>query len=150
MVYFVACIGSPVFIYLFVFLACISLLSISFLFRILLWIPLLFSLEVSLLSILQKRSGVAPRFLSEVLRRAVLHSYFVINLPGLVQFGKNLSYILPALASKNCLQQSISVKLMYQFLYLINGYLFLRYYEKVFREERNQNKKGNSQGVTTT
>ena len=64
-----------------------------------LWIPLLFSFEVSLLSILKKRSGVVTRFLSEVSRRALLQPYLVINLPGLVQFGKNLSYILPALVS---------------------------------------------------
>ena len=70
-----------------------------FFFWFFLWIPLLFSFEVSLLSILKKRSGVVTRFLSEVSRRALLQPYLVINLPGLVQFGKNLSYILPALAS---------------------------------------------------
>ena len=42
------------------------------------------------------------------------------------------------------------MKLIYQFLYLINGYLFFRCLEKVFEEERNENKKGNSRGVTTT
>ena len=52
--------------------------------------------------------------------------------------------ILPPLASDNYLQQSISVKLIYQFLYLINGYLFFRYLEEIFEEERNENKKGNS------
>ena len=35
-------------------------------------------------------------------------------------------------------------------LYLINAYLFFRCLEKTFEEERNQNKKGNSRGVTTT
>ena len=70
-----------------------------FFFWFFLWIPLLFSFEVSLLSILKKRSGVVTRFLSEVSRRALLQPYLVINLPGLVQFGKNLSYILPPLAS---------------------------------------------------
>ena len=34
------------------------------------------------------------------------------------------------------------MKLIYQFLYLINGYLFFRCLEKVFEEERNENKKG--------
>ena len=121
-----------------------------FFFWFFLWIPLLFSFEVSLLSILKKRSGVVTRFLSEVSRRALLQPYLVINLPGLVQFGKNLSYILPPLAFWNCLQQSISVKLMYQFLYLTNGYLFFRCYEKVFKGERNENKKGNIWGVTST
>ena len=38
------------------------------------------------------------------------------------------------------MQQSISVKLIYQFLYLINGYLFFRCLEKVFEEEKNENK----------
>ena len=36
----------------------------------------------------------------------------VINLTGLVQFGKNLSYILSSLASSNYFLQSISVKLI--------------------------------------
>ena len=31
----------------------------------------------------------------------------------------------------------------------MNGYLFFRCLEKVFEEERNENKKGKSQGVTT-
>ena len=31
----------------------------------------------------------------------------------------------------------------------INGYLFFRCLEKVFEEERNENKKGKSRGVTT-
>ena len=47
------------------------------------------------------------------------------------------------------LLQSISVKLIYQFLYLIYGYLFFRCLGKVF-EERNKNKEGNSRGVTTS
>ena len=68
----------------------------------------------------------------------------------MVQFVKNLSYILPPLASENYLQQSISVKLIYQFLYLINGYLFFRSLEIVFEEERKEDKKGNSRGVATT
>ena len=38
---------------------------------------------------------------------------------------------------------------LYQFLYLINGYLFFTYLEKVFEEERNRNRKGNIRRVTT-
>ena len=41
-----------------------------------------------------------------------------------------------------------SVKLIYQFLYLINSYLLFRCLEKVFKEDRNKNKKGNIWGVT--
>ena len=37
-----------------------------------------------------------------------------------------------------------------QFLYLIYGYLFFRYLEKVFEKERSKNKEGNSRGVTTS
>ena len=39
---------------------------------------------------------------------------------------------------------------MYQFLFLINGYLFFRCLEKVFEEERNVNKKEISRGITTS
>ena len=39
---------------------------------------------------------------------------------------------------------------LYQFLYLINGYLLFRCLEKVFEEERNENNKGNSRRVATT
>ena len=42
------------------------------------------------------------------------------------------------------------MKLIYQFLYLINGYLFFRSLEKVFKEERNENEKRNSRGATST
>ena len=90
---------------------------------------------------LKQSSGGVPRFLSGVSSDELLHPFLVINLPGLVQFERNLSYILPPLASQNWLQQSSSVKLIYQFLYLINGYLFFRCLEKVFEEERNKNKK---------
>ena len=51
------------------------------------------------LSILRKRSEVIPMFLSEISRGELLQPYLVINVTGLVQFGKNLSYILPSLAS---------------------------------------------------
>ena len=115
-----------------------------FFFWFFLWKSLLFSFEISSLSIFKKRIGVVPRFLSEV---SALFS--ISDLFGLVQFGKNLSYILPALASYNCLQQSISVKLIYHCLYLINRYLFSRCYEKVFEEEKNENKKENNWSATT-
>ena len=78
-------------------------------------------------------------FLSGVSRGEFLQPYLVINVTGLVQFGKNLSY----------LRQIISVKLIYQFLFLINSYLFFRCLEKVFEEEQNENKEGNSRGFTT-
>ena len=41
------------------------------------------------------------------------------------------------------------MKIIYQFLYLIYGFLFLRYLENVFEQEGNKNKEGNSRGVTT-
>ena len=87
---------------------------------------------------------------SGVSRGKLLQSYIVINVTGLIQFVKNLSYILPPLGSQNYLLQSISVKLIYQFLYLVNDYLFFRCLEKVFEEERNENRKRISQGVTTS
>ena len=100
----------------------------------------------------------------------------VINITGLIQFGEKLSYILTPLASqnyllfyvlfyfenkinvtkkkkrkkKNYLLKCISVKLLYQFLYLVYGYLFFRCLEKVFKEERNKNKEEISRGVTTS
>ena len=40
------------------------------------------------------------------------------------------------------------MKIIYQFSYLINGYLFFRCFEEVFEEERNENKEGNSRGAT--
>ena len=72
------------------------------------------------------------------------------NITGLVQFGKNLSFILSPFASYNYFLQSISVKLIYQFSYPNNSYLFFRFLERVFEEERNGNRKENSQGVTTS
>ena len=51
---------------------------------------------------------------------------------------------------KNYLLKCISVKLLYQFLYLVYGYLFFRCLEKVFKEERNKNKEEISRGVTTS
>ena len=42
------------------------------------------------------------------------------------------------------------MKLIYQFLCLICGYLFFRCFDKVFEEQRNVNKEGNSRAVTTS
>ena len=39
---------------------------------------------------------------------------------------------------------------MYQFLYPNNEYLFFKYLEKVFEEEKNGNREQNSRGVTTS
>ena len=80
----------------------------------------------------------------------LLQLYLVINVFGLVQFRKNLSYILLPLASQNYLLQNIYVKLIYQLLYLIYRYMFLRYLEKVFEEGGNENKDGNSRDATTS
>ena len=80
----------------------------------------------------------------------LLQLYLVINVFGLVQFQKNLSYILLPLASQNYLLQNIYVKLIYQLLYLIYRYMFLRYLEKVFEEGGNENKEGNSRDATTS
>ena len=107
------------------------------------------SIEVSL-TIIETKQWSCSQVPKRSSRDKLLQPYLVVNVIGLAQFGKNLSYILPPLASQNYLLQSISVKLIYQFLYLINGYLFFRCLEKVFEEERNENKKGNSRGVTTT
>ena len=62
----------------------------------------------------------------------------------------DLSYTLSPLASSNYLLQSICLKLMYQFLFLINGYLFFRCLEKVFEEERNGNRKWKSRDISKT
>ena len=117
-------------------------------FLIFLWILLLFGWKESL-SILKIKHWAVSRFLSGV-RSELLQPYLVINVTGLVQFGKNLNYILPPLASYNYFQYSISTKLIYQFLYLINSYLFFRSLENVFEEERNENMKRKSRGVPTT
>ena len=47
------------------------------------------------LVILNKSSGVVPRFLSGSLRGELQQTYLAINVTSLVQFGKNLSYIMP-------------------------------------------------------
>ena len=80
-------------------------------------------------------------FLSGVSRGEMIQSYLVISVTGLFHYGKKFSYILPSLASQNYLLQSVPVKLIYQFLYLINGYLFFRSHEYVLEEERNEIKK---------
>ena len=84
-------------------------------------------------------------FLGVVSRGALFLSS---NVTVLVQFGKNFSQILPPLSNQNYLLQSISVRLIYQFLHLIYGYLFFRCFEKFLEEERNENKEGNSRSVT--
>ena len=73
-----------------------------------------------------------------------------LNQLNQVQFGKNFNDILPPLASQNYLLQSISLKLIYHFLYLIYCFLFFRCREKGSKEERNKNKDGNSRSVTTS
>ena len=70
------------------------------------------------------------RFFGGVSRGELFQSYSVINVIFLVQFGKNLSYILPPFALQNYLLQSISVKLICQFLCLINGYYLCDQKEK--------------------
>ena len=47
---------------------------------------------------LKQSIGVVPRFVSDVSRGELLQPYLVINVAGLVQFGKNLSCT-PPLAS---------------------------------------------------
>ena len=42
------------------------------------------------------------------------------------------------------------MKLIYQYLFVIQDFLLFRCLEKVFEEKRNVNKKGNSQGVITS
>ena len=73
-----------------------------------------------------------------------------LNQLSQVQFGKNCSYILPPLACQHYLLQSISVKLICQFLYLIYCFLFFRCLKEIFEEERNRNKDRKSQVVTMT
>ena len=42
------------------------------------------------------------------------------------------------------------MKLVYQYLRLIYGFLFFKCLEKVFEEEGNKNEEGNSRGATTS
>ena len=61
--------------------------------------------------------------------------------------GKNLAAPLPLVRVRVWLRLAIKLGLggnntVYRFLCLINGYLFFRCLEKVFEEERNENKKG--------
>ena len=82
---------------LFHFITCVSLFSISFFFS---YFFCGFYYFLVSFPILKKQSnGVVPRFLSRVSRDELLQPYLVINLPGMVQFGKNLSYVLPPFAS---------------------------------------------------
>ena len=101
-------------------------LFLSF-FLIFLWILPLFGFEV--------------RFLSEVSRGELVQPHLVISLLGLVQFEKNL-YL-----TSTCLLELVAAEYLRQFLYLVNGYLFFRCLEKIFEEERNENKKGHSRSV---
>ena len=64
-----------------------------------------------------------------------------VEFQGLISFGKNLSYISSHLVFQNYSLQSISVKLIYHFLNLINAYPFFSCLEKVFKEERNGKRK---------
>ena len=73
-----------------ILLRVVSFLSISFFFSEFFWYVCQY---------LKQSSGGVPRFLSGVSSDELLHPYLVINLPGLVQFERNLSYILPPLAS---------------------------------------------------
>ena len=71
----------------------------------------------------------------------LLQPYLVINVNGLVQFGKKLSYVLPPFyLSSNYLLIFISHLWLW----------FFRCLEKVFEEERNKNKEGNSRDVITS
>ena len=76
---------------LFHFSASALFLFLSFFLNFVLWVLLLSGLEVNLL-IFKKSIGGVPRFLSEVSKGELLQPYLVINVTGLVQFGKNLSY----------------------------------------------------------
>ena len=95
-------------------------------------------------------------FLSGVSMSELLHLHLVINVTRLVEptepgsVWKKIQLHLSSSCPQNCLLQSISVKLIYQFLYLIYCFLFFRCLEKVFEEERNTNKDGNSRSVTTS
>ena len=79
--------------------------------------------------------------------RALLEP-LVSKIAGLVLFGDNLSYVLSPGVCKDYFLQSIPLKLIYQFLCPNNGYLFFRCFEKVFDEAKNENRKGNSRGVS--
>ena len=106
-------------------------------------------IEVSL-AILKIKQWSYPRLLSGLSRGKLLQPYLVSNAAVLVRLGDNLNYIIPPLVSSNYMLQSIFLKLIYQFLYLIYGYLFFRLLEKVFEKERNRNKERHSRGVTTS
>ena len=102
------------------FMACVLFLSVSFLFRYF-FCGFYYFLDLrQVCQYLYKQSiGVVPRFLGGVSVGELLQPYLIINATGLVQFEKNLNYTLPPLVCQNYLRQSISVKLIYQFLDLI-------------------------------
>ena len=93
--HFMVCIGSPAFISFY----CVCFIFFYFFrfFLFLLWILLLFGFRL-ICQYLKQSGGVVPRFLSGVSRGELFQPYLVIT-PDLVQFGKNLSYILPPLTS---------------------------------------------------
>ena len=74
--------------------------------------------------------------------------FWGVDVTGLIQLGKFDLHVIST-CPLNYLLQSISVELVYQFLYFINGYLLYRYLEKVFEENSNGNRKGN-RCVTTS
>ena len=84
---------------LFHFIVCVSLSSISFFSSYFLSGFYYFLVLRYVCQYLKQSSGVVPRFLSGVSRSELLQPYFVNNLPGLVESGKNLSYALSPLAS---------------------------------------------------
>ena len=84
-------------------------LLLSF-FLIFLWILLLFGFRESL-SILKIKQRSVPRFLDGVSKDGLVQPYLVINVTGLVQFGKNLCYILTILTWKNLCFIEFSTKI---------------------------------------
>ena len=73
--------------------------------------------------------------------------YLMINVTGWVHLGKNLSYSYLRLALDFLLQNTFDIKNWYQFLSLVDVYPLLSCIEKVFKEERNGNRKGYSRGI---
>ena len=84
----------------------------------------------------------------------LLELYLVTNVTGFVEPTKPGSvwektyFYLTSTCLLNYLLQSISVKWIGQFLFLIYVSLFFRCLEKVFREKRNKNEEVNSRGFT--
>ena len=89
------------------------------------------------------------KFLSGISRSGLLQLLVVNTTLAWFSFGKILFTSHPHLPQNHFLK-NISMKLIYQFLYPNNGYLFFRCLERVFEEERNKSKEGNSCSVTTS